>query len=76
MTAGQDPHDGSEADWVPFTLRLPKSMHEKLRWKAFLGGTTMSAIVRDDIEAGIARSGPVREAGSPGGISAQLAESP
>lgn len=56
MTAGQKPHDGSDADWVPMTIRLPSDMHKRLRYEAFFGNTSMSAIVREGIEMRIADS--------------------
>jgi hypothetical protein len=45
-----------EADWVPFTIRLTKEMHDWLRNEAFFARITMSDIVRGEVEARMARS--------------------
>jgi hypothetical protein len=45
-----------EADWVPFTIRFTKEMHDWLRTEAFYARITMSDIVREEVEARMARS--------------------
>jgi hypothetical protein len=45
-----------EADWVPFTIRLTKAMHDWLRTEAFFARITMSDIVREEVEARMVRS--------------------
>lgn len=49
---------GKEADWVAFTIRLPRAMHDYLRSEAFWNRSTMSEIVREEVAARMVRSNP------------------
>ena len=46
----------SDADWVPFTIRLTKAQHDWLRTEAFVARITMSDIVREEIDRRMVRS--------------------
>lgn len=48
--------DENDAEWVPFTIRLTRAMHDWLRTEAFFARVTMSDIVREEVESRMARS--------------------
>lgn len=50
--------DGNESDveWVPFTIRLTRKVHDWLRTEAFFTRTSMSDIVREEVDTRMARS--------------------
>jgi hypothetical protein len=51
----QDSMD-EEAEWVPFTIRLTRKVHDWLRTEAFYTRASMSDIVREEVDARMARS--------------------
>ena len=46
-----------ETDWVAFTIRIPRAVHDWLRYESFFKRVPMSEIVRQEIDRRMARSG-------------------